>query len=175
MMLLPPVPTCWDCRQVPPCAAAKEWTQHIRWAFNQLSCILDPSSAFSWKGIETRDCVAVNWREGKVLGKSDCFWPGMSFGGRTNSLEDACEHTMYTWLHMVITGRVCHGLNLLDDDIRKLAAGPGILRRAKTLWNAQRLLTAAIFKEKQRKACRGLSLDPGAACWVNPFGLLFVQ
>lgn len=32
---------------------------------------------------------------------------------------------------MATAGRGCHGLNLLNDDIRKLASGPGILSRAK--------------------------------------------
>lgn len=37
------------------------------------------------------------------------------------SHEVAFEHTGDTWLHVMATGRVCHGLNLLLDDIMKLA------------------------------------------------------
>lgn len=163
LILLPPVPECWDFRPVSPFPAAGDWTPSL----GMRDSTKRAASQF-WSllyGREWRhDTLALSTAEKIKSGEEE----PRSDQGCAAVVEQVTSRRL--WAHRVHL--VTHGYNRAWVSWPQLARWwhqevglwPRNSEQSQTLWNAQRLLTAALFKESQREACKAPGLDPGAAC-----------
>ena len=104
--------------------------------------------------------------EGLFLTKHKLWWLCKSHEG---CLWKKAKGTLgYMWPQQ----GVCHGLNLLLDDIMKLAFHQRTQRRAKMLWNMQKPLIAAVF-EKNRQRTKSSHWSCAAKPLIRLDDLLF--
>lgn len=158
-------PECWDFRPVPPFPAAENWTPSL--GTRDKHSTKRAASQF-WSPLYGRE-----WRhETLVLSTAEKIKSGeeepRSDQGCAAAVGQGTSRRL--WAHRVHL--VTHGYNRAWVSWPQLARWwhqevglwPRNSEQSQTRWNAQRLLTAAIFKENQREACKAPGLDPGAAC-----------
>lgn len=155
LILLPPVHECWDSRPVPPFPAAGDWTQSLGMQGKHSN---KPAASQFWSALYGRE-----WRhETLVLSTAEKVKSGeeepCSDQGCAAVVEQVTSKCL--WAHHVHL--VTHGYNRAWVSWPQLARWwhqevglwPRNSEQSQTLWNAQSLLTAAVFEENQREACK---------------------